>query len=144
MKWFKSLPPDDEKAFGKFFNSSEHFPTEAKGRALARMKEERFIAILGDALGADLYEELQKLKGKGAQLVAVAEPSCLRHVQPLALSLVLLGRSFFRLLLALKTSEGIYRGNGRLMTWLPAPRQVCLCFLFIYAFTDHFPSYFAQ
>ena len=66
MKWFSALPENDKNKFGAFFNDVKHFPPAADGRSLARMKEERFVAILGDALGADLYEELQKLKGKGA------------------------------------------------------------------------------
>ena len=66
MKWFNSLPPEDQKAFGAFFDDPKHFPLAARGKDLARMSKEDFIAILGRVLGASLYEELQKLKGKGA------------------------------------------------------------------------------
>ena len=54
MKWFKSLPEDDKKAFGVFFTN--HFPPEARGKDLTRMTKEDFIAILGHILGPSLYE----------------------------------------------------------------------------------------
>ena len=79
MKWFNALPADDQKAFGKFFNSSEHFPPEARGKDLARMMKEDCIAILGSALGASLYEELRPLKGKGAHGLVFEE--LLTHAQ---------------------------------------------------------------
>ena len=83
MKWFNSLSENDKKKFGAFFNDSKRFPLEADGKDLARMKEERFVALLGDVLGASLYEELQPLKAKGAlwsahRLLELLTPSCSR------------------------------------------------------------------
>jgi len=63
-KWFNALPPRKRDKYGDFFLDEKHFPSKVDGESLARMKEERFVAILGDALGADLYEELQLLKAK--------------------------------------------------------------------------------
>ena len=66
MKWFNSLPENDKKKFGAFFNDPKCFPLVAEGKDLARMEKEDFIAILGHILGASLYKELQPLKAKGA------------------------------------------------------------------------------
>lgn len=66
MKWFNSLPHRKRDKYGDFFLNENHFPRKADGEDLARMKEEHFVALLGEVLGASLYEELQPLKAKGA------------------------------------------------------------------------------
>lgn len=73
MKWFNSLPEDDKKKFGVFFNSPECFPPEVQGKDLARLEKEDIIACLhpslgairGRIIGASLYAELQLVKAKG-------------------------------------------------------------------------------
>ena len=64
MNWFNGLPQRKRDKYRDFFENEKHFSKEARGKDLAAMREEEFIAILDIGLGADLYVEIQLLKTK--------------------------------------------------------------------------------